>query len=244
MTVASNGARPARADSVFFPAMAWAMMAVVFAGFAPSWFLRSYIPIPIPLVPLSPLIIVHGTAFTLWMVLFITQTSLIAANRRDIHRRLGWWGAGLAVAMLVLGWMAAVDSLRQGFTPVPSILPAVFFVVPIGALATFAPLVLLGVLNRKRADYHKRYILISIMALLIAASARIPLWYFPQIMPLLFGFAVADLFLLALIGYDFFRRGKIHPATWIGGAILIGREPGRMLIGHTHWWQAFANSLI
>ncbi len=36
------------------------------------------------------------------MMLFITQTGLVAANRRDIHRKLGWWGAGLAVAMLIL----------------------------------------------------------------------------------------------------------------------------------------------
>src|SRR5689334_9912805 len=181
MTVVSNVARPVRADSVFFPAMAWAMMAVVFAGFAPSWFLRSYVPAATPVPPLSPLIIVHGAAFTSWMALFITQTSLVAANRRDIHRKLGWWGASLAVAMLVLGWMAAVDSLRHGATPVPGIPPAVFFVVPIGSLAGFAPLVVLGVLNRKRPDYHKRYMLISIMALLLPAAARIPRWWFPHI---------------------------------------------------------------
>src|ERR1700760_961253 len=100
MTVASNAARPARADSIFFPAMAWSMAAVVFAGFAPSWFLRGHIPSPIPLAPLPPLIILHGIAFTLWIALFIAQTSLVAANRRDIHRKLGGWGVGLAVAML------------------------------------------------------------------------------------------------------------------------------------------------
>ena len=244
MTVAQHAARPARADSIFFPGMAWAMAAVVFAGFAPTWFLRGYVPIPVPMVPLSPLVIVHGTAFTLWMALFITQTSLVAVNRRDIHRKLGWWTVGLAVVLLVLGWMAALDSLRHGVSPVPAISPATFFAVPIGSLASFAPLVLLGVVNRKRAEYHKRYMLISIMVVLIPAAARIPLWYFPQIMPLLFAFAVADIFLLALAGYDFHRRGKIHPATWIGGGILIVLEPGRMLIGQTHWWQAFANSLV
>lgn len=240
MTIASNAARPARADSVFFPAMAWAMMAVVFTGFAPSWFLRGYIPTPIPMAPLSPLIIVHGAAFTLWMALFITQTSLVAANRRDIHRKLGWWAVGLAVVLLVLGWMAAVDSLRHGASPVPAISPATFFAVPIGSLASFVPMVVLGVLNRKRPDYHKRYMLISIMVVLIPASARIPLWYFPQIMPLLFAFAVADIFLLALVAYDFFRRGKLHPATLIGGGIMLALEPGRILIGQTQWWQAFA----
>ncbi len=64
MTVASNAARPARADSIFFPGMALAMAAVVLVGFAPTWFLRGYVHSPIPLAPLSPLIIIHGTAFT------------------------------------------------------------------------------------------------------------------------------------------------------------------------------------
>ena len=87
MTVAQHAARQTdptkvRTDSIFFPAMALAMAAVVFTGFAPSWFLRGYIQPSYPLEPLSPLLIIHGTAFTLWVVLFIAQTSLVAANRR------------------------------------------------------------------------------------------------------------------------------------------------------------------
>ena len=166
MTVAQHAARPARADSVFFSGMALAMAAVVFAGFAPTWFLRFYFQPP---EALSLLRVVHGTAFTLWVVLFIAQTSLVAANRRDIHRKLGWWGAGLAVVMLVLGWMAAVDSLRQGVTPVPGVSPAAFFVIPVSSLVVFAPLVLLGIMNRKRPDQHKRYMLMSTNVLLVPA---------------------------------------------------------------------------
>src|SRR6185503_8350329 len=158
---------------IFFPGMALALAAVVFTGFAPSWFLRGYIRPSIPLEPLSPLIMVHGTAFTLWVALFIAQTSLVAANRRDIHRKLGWWGAGLAVVMLLLGWMAAVHSLRSGLTPLPSITPAAFFAVPVGSLVTFAPLVVLGILNRKRDDHHKRYMLMTMITVLTPAAARI-----------------------------------------------------------------------
>ncbi len=29
--------------------------------------------------------------------------------------------------------------------------------------------------------------------------------------------------------------GKAHRATWIGAAILIGSEVGRLTIGQTHW---------
>jgi len=242
MTVAHQAARPARADSIFFPGMALALAAVVFTGFAPSWFLRGYIRPSIPLEPLSPLIMVHGTAFTLWVALFIAQTSLVAANRRDIHRKLGWWGAGLAIAMLILGWTAALNSLRHGFTPLPSISPAAFFAVPAISLAVFAPLVLLGVLNRKRPAAHKRYMLMSTISLLLPAVARI---FLPtHIPPLLAGFAVADIFVLAMLVYDFVQLGKVHRATWVGTAILIASEPGRIMLSQTQWWQAFANSLV
>jgi len=239
MTVAHQAARPARADSIFFSGMALAMAAVIFIGFAPTWFLRFYFQPP---DALSPLRTIHGIAFTLWVVLFITQTSLVAANRRDIHRKLGLWAAGLAMAMLILGWMAAVDTLRKGIVPVPGISPATFFAVPVGSLLAFAPLVLLGVLNRKRPEYHKRYMLMSMTVLLVPAAARIFLHtHYP---PLLAAFAVANLFLLAMLAYDFFQRGKVNRATLIGAAILIGSEAGRPLIGGTDWWQAFANSLV
>jgi FtsH-binding integral membrane protein len=236
MTVASNAARPARADSIFFPGIAFAMAALVFVGFAPSWFLRAYFP---QSAALSPLIVIHGAVFTLWVLLFIVQTSLIAANRRDIHRKLGWWGVGLAVAMVVLGWMAAVNSLRHGVTPLPGIPPAAFFAVPVGSLVAFMPLVLLGILNRKRSDYHKRYLLMSMITVLIPAAARIFLG--SKIPPILAAYAVADIFVLALLAYDSVKLGKVHRATWTGSAILIASEPGRLMIGQTHWWQSFAS---
>jgi hypothetical protein len=247
MTVAQHAARPTnptkgRADSIFFPGMALAMAAVVFTGFAPSWFLRGYIQPSIPLAPLSPLMVAHGTAFTLWVLLFITQTSLVAANRRDIHRKLGLWGLGLAIAMLILGWMAAVTSLRSGVTPLPSIPPAAFFAVPVGSLVTFAPLVILGILNRKRADHHKRYMLMTMVAVLIPAAARI--FMGSSVPPILAAFAVGDIFVLALFAYDLVQRRAVHRATWIGSAILVALQPARLVIGQTPWWQAFANWFV
>jgi len=72
-------ARPKRSDSVFFPLMAIAMALVVFVGFAPTYYLREQFNGP----PLNLLRMVHGAAFTGWIALLVTQTGLIAANRRD-----------------------------------------------------------------------------------------------------------------------------------------------------------------
>jgi hypothetical protein len=59
----------------------------------------------------------HGTVFTLWIVLLIFQTGFVAANRRDIHRRLGVMGVGIAALMVALGTALAVSALQGGHAP-------------------------------------------------------------------------------------------------------------------------------
>jgi cytochrome bd-type quinol oxidase subunit 1 len=81
--------------------------------------------------------------------------------------------------------------------------------------------------------------LMTMITVLTPAAARI--FLSSSVPPLLAAYAVANIFVLALFAYDFFQRGKICKATWIASAILIAAEPGRMIVGQTHWWQAFAS---
>lgn len=238
MTIASGYARPARADSIFFPAMALAMALVVFAGFAPSYYLKSVFNAP---PPISPLMAMHGAAFTGWIALLVAQTGLVAANRRDMHRALGAAGVALAAAMVVLGLMLAHDALVRGFTPPGGPPPAVFFIVPVGGILAFLVLVGLGTANRKRADAHKRYMLLATALLVEPAAARLPV--VRELPPPVF-FGIADLFIVAMIAYDFSQRGRIQRATWICAAVIVASQVLRLVIGFTPAWQAFANSLI
>src|ERR1044071_9246719 len=92
---AQAGAIGKRRERLFYTGMAVAILITVFAGFARTYFLRPYFE-PQPLLPLLHL---HGVVFTAWVVLFITQTALVAARRTDIHRRLGVAGAALSALM-------------------------------------------------------------------------------------------------------------------------------------------------
>jgi len=232
-------ARPRRSDSVFFPAMAITMALVVFAGFAPTYFLRAQFNGP----PLSALKLIHGAAFTAWIALLITQTSLVAANRRDVHRKLGVAGAGLAALMVVLGTMLAIDALQRGFAPPGAPSPIAFFAVPIGDMVAFVAMVSLGVINRKRMDYHKRYMLLATAAIVDAAVARIPLNVIQQGgMPVVF--LVADLFILTVALYDLATKRRVHPATIWSGVIIIGSQVLRMWIGGTQAWHDLVVSLL
>src|SRR5438105_5569844 len=65
-----------RFDHVFFSAMALLMLATVFVGFAPTYYLAGMFRAPLP----SLIIHLHGAAFSAWIVLLVTQTSLVSAT--------------------------------------------------------------------------------------------------------------------------------------------------------------------
>src|SRR5215472_11168252 len=70
-----------RFDHAFFTSMALLMLATVFAGFARTYFLAGVFRAPLP----GLIIHMHGAAFSCWILLLITQTSLVSAGRVDIH---------------------------------------------------------------------------------------------------------------------------------------------------------------
>src|SRR5712664_1482519 len=99
-----------RYDHLFFSAMALLMLATVFIGFARTYYLAGVFHAPLP----SRIIHVHGAVFSCWMLLLITQASLVSAGRADIHRRLGIGGMLLACLMVIVGVLAATDLLVRG----------------------------------------------------------------------------------------------------------------------------------
>jgi hypothetical protein len=228
-----------RTDSVFYPVMAVAMTLVIFAGFAPSFYMKSFYNAP---PELSTLMIVHGAVFTTWMAILIAQTTLVAGNRRDLHRALGLFGFFVAGLMLILGMMLAVDALRRGFSPIANVPPAVFFAIPTGNILVFIGILTLGWINRARADYHKHYMLLANAALLVPALARILQHGFnaPNIVV---AFTLSDLVVVAVAIYDFTTRGRLHPATIWAGLVLIASGPVLLMVGGSHAWHSFAMSL-
>src|SRR5215469_7419923 len=98
-----------RYDNLFFSGMAAVALIAVLVGFARTYFLAGLFRAPLPNV----LVHIHGAAFTLWIILFITQISLVTARRVDVHRRLGLLGFMLAIVMIGLGTVTASDRLAR-----------------------------------------------------------------------------------------------------------------------------------
>src|SRR4029453_13277257 len=97
----------ASAERKFYCRMAMFLVALVFLGFAPSFYLRDVVPAyPRPNPSLTPFVLLHGGLFTLWMLVLIAQTQLVAAGRRDTHMKLGVIGVLLALAILPVMYLA------------------------------------------------------------------------------------------------------------------------------------------
>src|SRR6476659_9612672 len=122
-----------RYDHLFFSAMAVLILATVFAGFAPSYYFAGIFRAPLP----SRIIHVHGAVFSCWILLLITQTSLVSAGRVDVHRRLGIAGFVLACLMVVVGVLAATNALVRGVGRDP----LAFYMVSIVDMVLFPTLV-------------------------------------------------------------------------------------------------------
>ncbi|HEY1273140.1 MAG TPA: hypothetical protein VGF08_14195 [Terriglobales bacterium] len=221
-----------RFDHVFFSGMALLMLATVFAGFARSYYLAGVFHAPLP----SPIIHVHGAMFSLWILLLVTQTSLVAAGRVDLHRQLGIAGFLLACTMVPFGVLAATDSLVRQAGPVGRD-PKFFYIVPLSNVLIFAFLIPFAFRFRTDSPIHKRLILIGTIALSMAAVARWP--FVHRNMPV--ATLVTCVFLLLLVGYDLWSTHKIHRATLWAGAFLIFVFLVRIPVGKTAAWHAFAS---
>jgi FtsH-binding integral membrane protein len=242
-TVVAHPSKPAklatglpgrRCDHIFFSGMALLMLATVFVGFARTYYLAGVFHAPLP----SLVIHLHGAAFSCWILLLVTQTSLAFAGRVDIHRRLGIAGFLLACLMVVLGVLAATDSLVREAGPAGRD-PKIFYIIPLTDMLVFATLVFFAFRARSNPSAHKRLILVATGSLMIAAIARWPVAIVHRNAPR--AALVSYILLLMLVAYDLWSTRKVHRATLWASGFLIFVYQIRLPIGKTAAWHAFAS---
>src|SRR5215469_7120603 len=219
-----------RFDHLFFPAVAWLMLVTVFVGFGPSYYLAGAFRTPLPMA-----VHVHAVVFSCWVLLLITQTSLTASGRINVHRRLGIAGFVLACSMLIVGLWVATELLASGY---PRHDPTGFYIIPITNIVAFAVLIVFAYRARFDCAAHKRLIIVASTALMTAPIAR---WHFEMVH---FRPSVAEcfsyIFLLLLAAYDLWATRRLHRATMWAGAFLIAVQQFALHFGRTSAWHAFA----
>jgi cytochrome bd-type quinol oxidase subunit 2 len=228
----------------FYSRMAIFLVAVVFLGFAPSFYLRGIVPeYPRPNPTLPPAVMFHGLMFTLWMALLVLQTQLVATRRTEVHMKLGKATMLVAIALLPIMYLTAVWAVpRHSHPPITDDLN--WTAVPLAVIPAFGFLVYEAWRRRRQSQWHKRLMLGA--TILFAAGpgfSRIPL-----LPPTFWGFTVQLLVGTALLYAPLFiwdRRalGKVHAATWTGYAVATAAAVVPLALIYTESWAEIAAKL-
>ncbi|MDQ2712127.1 MAG: hypothetical protein M3Y72_22545 [Acidobacteriota bacterium] len=227
-------------DNLFFLAMSIACAVGVLVGFARTYYLRTYFASH----ALSLLFQIHGAVFTAWMIYFVAQTALIADRRMFLHRRLGYAGAVLASAMVLIGTAVVYSAskyvhFRQNpFTHTPE--GTLFF--SMVDILLFAVFVSAGFYFRRNRQVHQRLMLMAtVCPLMPSALARLP------VAGHLVALVNVLVFLFVLAGplYDLLTLHRIHRAyLWSLLLFFFTVPPVRMLVGNSAAWYRVGHWLL
>ena len=114
---------------------------------------------------------IHAAVYVIWLVLVSVQIFLVQTGDIRLHMRLGWATAIVSAAMVPLGLVAAlVDQARQASHPdyAPQFLALEF-----EEMFAFSTLIVAGLLTRRNLAEHKRWMILSAVAISDAGFARI-----------------------------------------------------------------------
>lgn len=223
-----------RRDHRFYIGMACAIASGVFAGFAPTYYARSYFHGPA--IPFW--VQVHGAAFTAWILLYLLQNLLAMNGGMKLHRNLGLLGGFLSSSVFVFGCAIVVRQAKQNRSfPFPDVYS--MLAISFGQMVLFAAFVSLGLWLRRNAETHKRLFLMAPM-----------LFFFPSFGRLLHGINLPTL-LLALCFYmagplyDWLTRRRVHPAyRWGVPFLLLTMPPLPLLLSRAPLWHRAVEAML
>jgi hypothetical protein len=153
----------------FYSVIALALGVLVLVAFARTYYLRYWFDVP----PITVLLHLHSIAFTAWFALFVVQTRLIAAQNYGTHMRLGVLGVGLAALVFMLGVATAVASADAPRVRPMGMNSQQFVLIPLVGIAFFGVFVAAAVALRRRADFHKRFMILAMISVLGPPVARL-----------------------------------------------------------------------
>ncbi len=159
-----------RRDRSFYLWVSVFMAVVTFAGFARTYYLRGVFHAE----ALTLFLHIHGAVMTAWIVLFLLQSLLIATHRVKFHRRLGFFGVSLATLVVILGMTATIHAAAREVRGHTEFVPLQLSVLALETtqLLLFACFVGTAIWLRRKADIHKRFLLLATLCMLPNPEVR------------------------------------------------------------------------
>lgn len=192
--------------------------------------------------PPRPLLLwMHGAAFSTWMLFFILQSALVRMHNVNVHRALGWFGAGLAAVMVVLGFTISIIMTRFDTVVLKQKGVETFLSIPFMDMIVFGTCVGLAIYWRKRTDLHRRLIFIATCELMDAAIGRFDFWFNHSI----FYLGLDGLILLGMLR-DWRVDGRVHKVYWYALPPMIVLQSIAVYAWRVNpgWWQTLSRAII
>ncbi len=136
----------------FYFYMALSCMAVAFLGFAPTY----WVPLAKGALSSAPVVHLHGLRFFAWTLYFVFQAWLAASGRIARHRSVGMIGVSLATAMTIMGFLAAVHTMKRSAAAGLTDDGVAFAIVPLSGILFFAVVFGVGNINVRTREVGKR----------------------------------------------------------------------------------------
>jgi hypothetical protein len=232
-----------RSERLFYVATTAVFGALVFAGFARSFYLHTLFSVSAP----APFFIFHGVLMSGWMVLLAGQAILISARQVQWHRWLGVFGTGYAAVIVVVGCMSTLKAAAREASAHSSMLASQFNVLALELtqMALFAGLVSAAVVLRRRPDWHKRLMILATLCLLPNPIVRLSMLSTAEFLSHNIVLVSLWAVVVAVVGViDAYRRRAVHPVYGMVGTGAVVCMYAAYFIGRSESWMRFAGKLV
>jgi hypothetical protein len=224
-------------DKYFYFSMSLLVAAIVAWGFSHTINDNLFHPaIPRPLI-----LYFHAAAFSSWIAFFILQSTLVRTRNVRWHRALGWFGAALGTAMVLLGITTAIVMARFDTYQLHQPGSDAFLIVPFTDMLAFVLCFALAVLWRKKPEFHRRLISVGTCVLLDAAFGRIGSIFDGNLF-----YACLDGVILLGVMRDLLVNRSIHKVYLVALPLLIVSQFFVIHIWRSapSWWLNIAHTIL
>jgi hypothetical protein len=191
-----------------------------------------------PAMPRPFLLYVHALVYTAWLAFFILQTALIRTRNVSVHRRIGWFGAAMGSAMVVLGVSTAIIMGRFNMLALHRSDAASFLMIPLFDMVCFGTTFGLAVLWRNKPEYHRRLMMVATCALTAASFGRLlPNEYF---------YSGVDLLIVLGVIRDLIVNGRVHQVyLYVLPIFIVDQTVVTYTVVHQlSYWQKIAHAIL
>jgi hypothetical protein len=194
-----------------------------------------------PAIPRPVLLWIHAAVFSGWVVFYILQSALVRTHNVKLHRRLGWFGAGLAGAMVPLGLAIAVIMGRFDKHVLQVTDADQFLSIPFGDILVFGVCASLAVAWRRRPDLHRRLLFLATCVLLEAPFDRFDYIYDHDL-----GFVCVDGVILLGVIRDLVVDRRIHKVYWAALPPIMAVQGILVYLyrGAPGWWVGIGRGIL